>query len=197
MESRRRRGQKTNSIHLKFNDSSVEETKDLTAFHPRERKKRDSFSSDEESKIEARKFNPQSNSRKFREETIMAEGFVVKDPSEDKYYVIKNNGLIVDQGKQDYKTITNEVRSIPFTVKDPTSNLVTLLKSPYKDRLETYYFPYPDFCIEEKDEGCRVLRVEQDEFETCRSYFRYDTNLHIYNSVVRACNQAGMFLKDK
>jgi len=39
--------------------------------------------------------------------------------------------------------------------------------------------------------------VEQDEFESCRAYFRYDTDIHIYNSVIRACNEAGMFLKDK
>ena len=123
---------------------------------------------------------------------------VIKDDDKsDKYYMIKTNGLIVDMSQVDRKTVTNDIRSIPFTVKDSTSSLVTLLKSQFSDRLETFYFPYPDFCVDEKEEGKRVIRIKQEDFEVCRSYFKYDTNNHIYNAVVRACNEAGMNLKDK
>ena len=198
MEKRRKRanrGKETNSIHLKQTESPREETKGYTPMGGKPRRREDSSSEEEDYKRDYDE--PPKKKDLDGRSTFMADGFVVKDSSEDKYYVIKNNGLIADQSKQEYESITNEIRTIPFTVKDPTSNLVTLLKSPFKDRLETFYFPYPDFCIEEKDEGCRVIRIEQDEFEACRSYFRYDTNLHIYNSVVRACNEAGMFLKDK
>jgi len=203
---RRRSKRKTdkpesNSIHLYGGRFPSEERKDFHAFNP-DIKHRRGYSP------ESSYHHPNRPSRGGDLTTIkimnnnnkrndIGEGLVVQDPDGEKYYVIKENGLIADQGQQEYQTITNEIRTIPFTVKDPTSSLVTLLKSPFKDRLETFYFPYPDFCIEEKDEEDRVIRIDQDEFETCRSYFRYDTNIHIYNSVVRACNEAGLFLKDK
>ena len=95
----------------------------------------------------------------------------------------------------DLKTVTKDIRSIPFTVKDPTSSVVTLLKSQFKERTETFYFPYPDFWIEEKEEGKRVIRIDQNDFTPLRAYFRYDTNTHIYNAIVRAWNEAGLFLK--
>lgn len=59
--------------------------------------------------------------------------------------VLKTNGLVVDPTQPQRKSVNDDIRSIPFTVKDSTSSLVTLLKSQFKNRLETFYFPYPDF----------------------------------------------------
>jgi uncharacterized membrane protein len=75
--------------------------------------------------------------------------------------------------------------------------MVWLLKSQFKERLETFYFPYPEFCMEEKPEGKRVIRLDQEKFTSCITFLKYNTDMHIYNAVVRAWNEAGIFLKDK
>ena len=143
---KRARGKHTNDIYLTNQSDSAEESKyEQRDLRHRHNKRLASSDSNTDNLTQSRlsphhKRNNSSNPNK-----LTGEGTVFKENGKDKIFVIKDNGLVIDMNQADLKTVTKDIRSIPFTVKDPTSSVVTLLKSQFKERTETFYFPYPDF----------------------------------------------------
>ena len=95
--------------------------------------------------------------------------------------MIKASGTIVDMDRTKKKT-----RKIPMSVKKPTSQYVSFIKSRIKDRGATMFFPYPSYVGEKKDEYGRVFYKHSDELGDFTMRFKITETTNIYNAVVNS-----------
>ena len=77
---------------------------------------------------------------------------IFEDSIENKTYMIKSSGTIVDVNRKKKK-----MRKIPMSVKKPVSNYIAFLASPFKNRAPTVFFSYPEYIDEDKDTFDRVF----------------------------------------
>lgn len=116
-------------------------------------------------------------------------GTYFEDKDENKTYMIKTSGTIVDVNKK-----RKRMRKIPMSVKKPVSQYVAFIKSPFKGRPPVLFFPYPSYVSEKKDEYGRVFFKTQDDLAPLTMRFKISETTNIYNAVVNACKAAGMYL---
>lgn len=116
-------------------------------------------------------------------------GTFVEDTIENKRYMIKSSGTIVDVDRKKKKT-----RKIPMSVRKPVSPYVAFLKSPFKGRSPVMFFPYPAYVSEDKEDYGRVFFKHQNEMGALTMRFKIAESTNIYNAVVNACKAAGMHL---
>lgn len=116
-------------------------------------------------------------------------GTYIKDDLENKTYLMKTSGTIIDVSKR-----RRRMRKIPMSVKKPVSNYVAFIKSPFKGRPPVVFFPYPSYVGEKKDEFNRVFFKPQEELGPLTLRFKISETINIYNAFVNACKNAGMYL---
>lgn len=109
--------------------------------------------------------------------------------SENKTYMIKASGTIVDVSRKKKKN-----RKIPMSVRKPVSAYVSFIKSPFKDRGAVMFFPYPSYVGEEKEDYERVFYKHHSELGPMTMKFKIAESTNIYNAVVNTCKAAGMKL---
>ena len=116
-------------------------------------------------------------------------GTIVEDNLDNKTYMIRTTGTIVDVTKKRKRS-----RKIPMSVKKPVSNYVAFLKSPFKNRPPTMFYPYPSYIGEKKDEFGRVFFKPQEDLGPLTMRFKIAETTNIYNAMVNGCKNAGMYL---
>lgn len=121
------------------------------------------------------------------------DGTLIEDGLDDKMYMIKSSGTIVDVSMKKKK----KTRKIPMSVKKPTAEVVHLLSSQFKGREPTLFFPFPYYVGFKKKTEQRVTVLDQDDMGNRVSHFKIAESTNIYNAIVNSCKSAGMFLVDE
>ena len=94
-------------------------------------------------------------------------GMIFEDNIENKTYMIKSSGTIIDVNRKKKK-----MRKIPMSVRKPVASYLYILKSPFKGRGPTLFFPYPSYVNEQKDDFHRIMPKYQDDIGS-NFRFRY------------------------
>lgn len=121
------------------------------------------------------------------------QGTYIEEGLDDKQYIIKSSGTIIDVSKKRKK----KHRKIPMSVRKPTSDQVCLLSSQFKSREPTLFFPYPAYVGSRKKTEDRVTVQESRELESRAPRFKIAETTNIYNAIVNSCKNAGLALCDE
>ncbi len=87
-------------------------------------------------------------------------------------------------------------KKIPGSVRKPTNQIVTLIKSPVDGGSESVMFNYPKYVGETKETEGELVEYTQKDMKKCKMVLKISETTHIYNSVVNSCKNAGFYLTD-
>jgi hypothetical protein len=120
---------------------------------------------------------------------LSQKGTYMEDSIENKTYLIKSSGTIIDINRHPKK-----VRKIPMSVRKPVSQYVAFLKSPFKNRGPVMFYAYPSYVGEDKEDYGRLFYRHQSDIDQYIMRFKISDTTNIYNAVVNTCKAAGMLL---
>ena len=137
----------------------------------------------------------QLNEASTAEESKIDGGTYIEEGLDNKYYMIKSSGTIIDVTRSaDSK---KKSRKIPMSVRKPTSSTIFLLSSQFRGRDPVLFFPYPSYIGSKKPTADRVPILAQEDLGPKKASFKISETTNIYNAIVNSCKNAGLHLVDE